>query len=150
MLVISNRIPRTPQTPADLHWVYRLYDAADELLYIGCTCQLKTRLAWHRKREYGHRIARVASEVIWPRDTALNHEGALIEALQPSFNKRLTPRDRYTFHALPFETTLPKLHLAKYQRYSLPIPPARDQRIRELLALTDGDAPPPVRHERTI
>lgn len=78
------------------HYVYRLYDAADQLLYIGCSADPNRRVKAHRSASaFGSLIARVritgpfpgwgrAHQVelaaVWDEMPAYNIEGARPEA----------------------------------------------------------------------
>jgi DNA-binding XRE family transcriptional regulator len=44
---------------ATKYTVYRLYDANDELLYVGCTKHITPRLEKHSKREWWYEVARI-------------------------------------------------------------------------------------------
>lgn len=70
--------------------VYRLFDSAGELLYIGCTSEVTTRVSQHlRKGSGGGRlIDGWTSEEYATREQALDAEGAAIRAERPPFNKR--------------------------------------------------------------
>lgn len=83
-----------PSKNAD-HYVYRCYDADDRVVYIGCTRNIKTRLATHRRGKGGSRasqwlsVCMVRYEVEGPypsRDAGLEAERRAIQAEQPIFN----------------------------------------------------------------
>lgn len=71
-------------------YVYRLYDGADALLYIGCSNNVPRRVAQHLKRGTGGglRIARWTVEEYEDRKSALIAELAAIRSEQPPFNQR--------------------------------------------------------------
>jgi predicted GIY-YIG superfamily endonuclease len=70
------------------HWVYRLYDAEDTLLYVGMTFQQHTRYEEHRRKWWGEQIARVEWESFPNRKTARDAEGIAINDENPVYNTR--------------------------------------------------------------
>jgi predicted GIY-YIG superfamily endonuclease len=71
------------------HYVYRCYDHAGRLLYVGCTYNPVARARQHRA-ERGPWIAHVARTrwIVWPnRRKALDMERLAIETEAPLFNK---------------------------------------------------------------
>lgn len=67
--------------------LYRLYDHADELLYIGATGNLKQRRYWHRTMTpWGAEIARIETETFPTRAAALDAEKRAIAAEHPRYN----------------------------------------------------------------
>lgn len=78
------------------HFVYRMYDVNNRLLYIGCTKDIGTRLANHRSSNghFFHRIARISQQGPFPRSKALALEKRLIMELNPDFNSNPDRRRR--------------------------------------------------------
>lgn len=73
--------------------VYRCYDAADQLIYIGCAFTAKARFAQHRQRtEWWSEVDRIEQEPVTGRRAALTHERALIEQHEPKHNRMYTAR----------------------------------------------------------
>lgn len=77
------------------HWVYRCYDADGVLLYVGCTANVKKRIADHRRGNAGSRASRmlavfmVSHEVDGPflgRDAGRVAEAKAIRWEDPPFN----------------------------------------------------------------
>lgn len=84
-------IPNVP------HYVYRCYDAAGRLLYVGCTFHVKSRLAAHRhgsgaaKASRWLQVTMAAYEVEGPyptKEAGLAAEAAAIRTEQPLFNRQ--------------------------------------------------------------
>ena len=78
--------------------VYRLYDDAGVLLYVGVTKDPDTRCKWHVARQpWGAEIAR--HEVIWLDDRVEAHrlETAVIASANPLHNVIRVPVDRETY-----------------------------------------------------
>lgn len=80
-----------PATPHRPHFVYRCSNAAGELLYIGCTVDLRARLSAHRNRsDWFDQVRRV--NLVGPfigkdaRSRALSVEARLIAENRPPFN----------------------------------------------------------------
>lgn len=67
-------------------WVYRIYDADWQLLYIGVTTNLVMRLAAHGNKWWGYRIAKTKAQVYRTRSEAAAVEKAAIRAERPRFN----------------------------------------------------------------
>lgn len=68
-------------------YVYRLYDADDVCLYVGCTEDVTKRLAHHSVYQpWGHRIAYHLVEEWGSRPDALAAEAIYIDALRPRYN----------------------------------------------------------------
>lgn len=79
------------------HFVYRLYDKDDELLYIGCTSNVGNRVRMHRKYSprsaiFAHWIARIESVEYPNYQTALSAERVAIQSELPPFNVRWNPK----------------------------------------------------------
>jgi predicted GIY-YIG superfamily endonuclease len=70
--------------------VYRLYDADRNLLYIGCTADVVTRVSQHVRAGTGggDLIHDWTAEQYDSRDEALEAEGAAIRAERPPYNQR--------------------------------------------------------------
>lgn len=72
-----------------VHYVYRLYDAAGELLYVGCTYDPRTRRSNHRlTTPWFSEVASFRLTVYPNRAHALEVERAVIAAEQPRHNVR--------------------------------------------------------------
>lgn len=71
-------------------YVYRLLDADRNLLYIGCTADVVTRVSQHRRAGTGggDLIEDWIAEQYDTRDEALDAEGAAIRAERPPYNER--------------------------------------------------------------
>ncbi len=68
--------------------VYRCYDDAGELMYIGCSKRLCSRLNWHRRNtSWGKMVHRVDAVNFTSRKDALAAEARAIADEQPPFNK---------------------------------------------------------------
>ena len=86
------------------HFVYRMFDSAGRLLYIGCTKDIVRRVRSHRSdnRHFFHRIYRISQQGPYPRGRALEIERRLIEELRPDFNstadrrRRMAEKKRWT------------------------------------------------------
>jgi len=78
--------------------LYRLYDEADVLLYIGISHQPDVRFEQHSKmKEWWPRVARRKVEWLDDRPTAAKAEAEAIRAEDPEFNNTYSPRvDRRT------------------------------------------------------
>jgi excinuclease UvrABC nuclease subunit len=71
----------------DPHSVYRFYNADGELLWVGCTANLFSRLLSHRSGSPFHtQIASVQLEHFDSRTEARAAETAYIETLRPAYN----------------------------------------------------------------
>lgn len=70
------------------HYVYRLLDANSEPVYIGATCDLESRLNYHRQRKLWDDVADVEFEVFPSKASAYQRESDLIEHFQPPQNWR--------------------------------------------------------------
>lgn len=72
-------------------YVYRLYDAGDELLYVGKTVNLEQRMRSHaRTKAWWPDVRRVESDEFATADLALAHEAFLITTLRPRHNIALS------------------------------------------------------------
>lgn len=69
-------------------YLYRHFDAAGQLLYVGISLNHVARLSQHKKAPWVDRIARVEIEAHPSRADALKAEAAAIVAEKPAFNKQ--------------------------------------------------------------
>lgn len=89
------------------YFVYRLYDAAGQVVYIGRSCNVAKRIRAHvsdakhyceparqSKAEWVHDIRDVSMRGPFTWDEAVREERAEIECFQPRGNRDLTARDR--------------------------------------------------------
>lgn len=77
-------------------YVYRLFDADDRLLYIGCTDNVSRRVNQHISGGTGggQAVTRYTVDIHPDRETALDAEGAAIYAESPIHNiQRQAPRE---------------------------------------------------------
>lgn len=71
-------------------FVYRCFDAAGELLYVGCAQNVAQRMAGHRyKSPWAAHVDRVESHEYPERWQAEAVEDFLIDLLRPAHNKRV-------------------------------------------------------------
>jgi predicted GIY-YIG superfamily endonuclease len=103
------------------HYVYRCYDAADRLLYIGCTQDMGGRMAVHASSwqnpasaALNLRMARHTVEEFPSKDAARAAERAAIFNEAPLFNlhhqrEKKSPADRYAFISAYVELTRPPM-----------------------------------------
>ena len=78
------------------HYVYRMYDATERLLYVGCTKNLEQRFRNH-KNENPHfigRVTRIKQQGPFPKAQAFALEKRLIRELRPDFNSLPDRRQR--------------------------------------------------------
>lgn len=68
------------------YFVYRLFDADDCLLYIGCSSNVRDRLRCHSAKEWGSEIASVTVQGPWSRDGARFVESIAIWNEAPRHN----------------------------------------------------------------
>lgn len=74
------------------HYVYRLYDLEDRLLYIGATYSVKLRMEHHRyQTPWFSEVARVEAETFPTRRDAFTAEARAIYAESPLYNVRHKP-----------------------------------------------------------
>lgn len=66
--------------------VYRLYDFAGRLLYVGLTLRVQDRVTAHRRKPWGSLIARVETEWFTGRVAAKEAERAAIQSEGPIHN----------------------------------------------------------------
>lgn len=72
-----------------LHWIYRVFDAGDRLLYVGCTTDPHTRFSAHKKRSAWYPDAvRCEWDPVLGREAALIAERRAIRNELPIFNVR--------------------------------------------------------------
>lgn len=69
------------------HWVYRCYDDANRLLYVGCTMNLKRRRSEHEGTAWFQFMARSVIRGPFDYETARQVEREQIETLHPHFNE---------------------------------------------------------------
>lgn len=83
-----------PIDPRRLTTLYRLYDKADCLLYIGTSADAQTRWEQHaREKLWWSSVARAAVEWHPDRTTAMAAERAAIKAEAPLHNDKATPNE---------------------------------------------------------
>ncbi len=69
------------------HALYRFYDHAGELLYIGITKDPSTRWARHSEdKKWWHEVQRIAIQTMPDRESALKAEREAIKAEKPRYN----------------------------------------------------------------
>ena len=76
------------------HFVYRVYDANDELLYVGVTVNVKQRMRLHKSNRvawYG-RMATVDTKEYPDKPSARLAEAKAINAEHPEFNVQMNHR----------------------------------------------------------
>lgn len=72
--------------------VYRHYDAAGVLLYVGCAFNTWSRMVAHRcKTEWASRVSRTIIDKFSSREVALEVEDAAINNEKPMYNYTLVP-----------------------------------------------------------
>lgn len=69
----------------DPHWLYRLFDENDRLLYVGITRNLEARLSAHERR-FGDLFDHYTAEEYLDRKSVLNAETQAIHSEFPAFN----------------------------------------------------------------
>lgn len=70
------------------HFVYRLYDTDEQLIYVGSTTNIRTRLGAHKSKGF----ARYETVECETRDEALTLEAQIIGQERPLLNKRMPPK----------------------------------------------------------
>lgn len=72
-------------------YVYRYFNQAGELLYVGVTAEPYTRWTQHRRlREWSHEVTHVSLEQFAYEDLAYAHERKVIRAEAPRYNVKST------------------------------------------------------------
>jgi excinuclease UvrABC nuclease subunit len=80
---------------SDTSAVYRIYNAANELIYIGMSYEPATRVnVQRREQKWGHEIARYEADWFPDRVASRDAEERLIKELQPRYNVTHTPEHR--------------------------------------------------------
>jgi hypothetical protein len=75
------------------HYVYRLLNKRDQVIYIGCSMNLPLRLREHRLNgRFGHLWVRVSASGPYNYQTGRAKERAEITDLEPEFNTEWTKR----------------------------------------------------------
>lgn len=89
----EGRVSGTPRTPISIrqafpHYVYRCYDAQDQLLYVGCTYNPPVRMKQHKAegKKWIPKTVRVRFTVFPDRRKALDMERLAIETEGPLHN----------------------------------------------------------------
>lgn len=77
-----------PETRTQTHHIYRCWNAAGDLLYIGCTSEVEKRFNYHRTQtQWWRDVARIETlEINLGRKIALGIEAMLIRDEQPLMN----------------------------------------------------------------
>lgn len=84
-----NRETTNVYDEARTHFVYRIFDADDRLLYVGSTRRVALRVRQHELRqEWGAEIVRFTQDGPFRRFTALAVEARAIQYEQPLHNQR--------------------------------------------------------------
>ena len=76
------------------HDVYWLYDAEGELLYVGCTSNLETRLLAHRRHPWFRSVARVEAKAFADYFEAREAESDVIWDENPKHNSKVIWRGK--------------------------------------------------------
>jgi len=76
------------------HYVYRLFDSDDTLLYIGASQEPQGRLVAHCRKTWGSAIASMTEEEYLTRGLALAAEREAIESEEPLHNFLYHPHPR--------------------------------------------------------
>ena len=69
------------------HAVYRVFDAADQLLYVGCTVTPFTRTKKHMHKPWAREIAKITIQWLPTWATARQAEAQAIHDEHPKFNR---------------------------------------------------------------
>lgn len=67
--------------------VYRLFDAAGALLYVGASCNPQSRIPSHKDKPWWQEVADTSVEWFADRVNALRHEAAAIADESPRYNR---------------------------------------------------------------
>lgn len=71
----------------EAHWLYRYYDSAGDLLYVGISVDPLKRRDQHRaKSRWFSLVASMTAELTWSRSDALDAETEAIETELPMYN----------------------------------------------------------------
>lgn len=73
-------------------WLYRLFDASGDLLYIGVARRIHSRVLAHRRKPWGREIAAVQVQWYDAERLALKAERIAIRSEPAKYNKRSVPR----------------------------------------------------------
>ena len=103
--------------------VYRLYDEADRLLYVGASLYPHSRLRDHEKKAWGGRVARKTVEWHPDKKRGLAAEAAAIKTEHPEFN---------IMYATPFAP--PEERLTEWAERHMPLLAERDGLVRAAYA----------------
>jgi excinuclease ABC subunit C len=110
-----------PQKPG----VYRYYDAADQLLYVGKAKNLKNRVSQYFQQKGNQnrrtvimveRIARIEYTVVKTENDALLLEADLISKMQPQFNILLKDEKSYIYVEYDTASMIPTLKIARTKK----------------------------------
>lgn len=91
------------------HYVYRVYDHDDQLIYVGCTSNLFVRLSTHQiSTWWAYQAKRVVAKVYPDKYYALSVERRIIQDEHPRWNLNgQSPRQHWTKqHYIDFVTAL--------------------------------------------
>lgn len=101
-------------------YVYRAYCRCDDLLYVGITNDLFSRMTGHRrvKAEWELKLHRLEWDEYASRDDALRVEKHLIRTMKPTFNKtHAVPRSRPVPLSMPRKLTEDELDACAVAAY---------------------------------
>lgn len=95
-MTITADAPHHSETDARTHYVYRLYDAADRLLYVGMTCDPGQRLREHKRSQpwWGEVHRHTLQETATRADAFFVEAGAILTE-KPAYNRDIPSLDRY-------------------------------------------------------
>jgi excinuclease UvrABC nuclease subunit len=85
-LTLANFAPLT-ELPAIVSGVYCIYDEEDTLLYVGQSCDVRSRISRHRRKKWGGAIARIEVVRIGRESDRLIAEAVYILRHFPRHNK---------------------------------------------------------------
>lgn len=144
---VELRRPEVPAAEGGLHFVYRLYDAQDRLLYIGVTGNPKKRMQQHaREKKWWGEVSRTAVQCFDTREESEAAEAEAIASEGPVYNRRnLTEEQRVALAARVKKTSGGSVRAAELLiEKDLIIDHLRAQ-VRELASLaSDNDAFPGI------
>lgn len=72
-------------------WLYQLFNANGEAIYIGVTCDLPWRLAEHSEKAWWTHVDAVSAECFPDREQALAFEAMEIRYARPLWNREVPP-----------------------------------------------------------